>query len=686
MAQPADNPPAVHRMTRAEAARHASLVRWKKESAFGKPDPAAIAARVKQILAEKANKGKKKKAKGGKAKHTAKPKDARTPQEKRNQNRAAVAKQSGMEDLEGPLVRIGAGMSSDLEPEAYNKLIEKGLAQRAADGTTTLSPAGRKWKAAADKGDSEGAGAALADGKAAAANKQAKEKDKAEKGAAHDKAKAERQAAQQAKQQARIQKQQALAAQRQKTTAALRKAKQQKAAQPAKAPAPAKEKAPTPDEKQTEKRETAIQDMAKQGVSADSAHALLDFAGGGILDDKTAGALESAGLLERGDDGAHRLTSEGRAASSAINRGNTRAALDAMSRAKDKQKAKKAIDMDAIKAGARHSKTDQQHVQGMHDSSVALGAMCGAPEDDGDAEAAVKAMQDDPLYYAQHECGDVYSACNALSNLAMLIQSELYEQDEDDTDVSQLVDAARILVKFIASELDELEGASGDASDFVGREGTPVKAVDEVVWVEGDAVKALDGGRVGGLAIRFGSEDEPDLSHMRDYFTKSTSFWLDAWDKRPMLYHHALEENTADDPVIGVWTKATVTDEGVWLEGELSKSFKYQTAIKELIRRGALRISTDSAPHLVRRETKNGAHEVTRWPIICASLTPSAAEPRLSAVSLKAILAELGDVAIDDNPEAHAESGERSDETKAVDERARALLLELDLLSLEATT
>lgn len=204
----------------------------------------------------------------------------------------------------------------------------------------------------------------------------------------------------------------------------------------------------------------------------------------------------------------------------------------------------------------------------------------------------------------------------------------------------------------------------------------------------GGAVKALDGGRIGGLAIRFSSADEPDMSHMRDYFTKSTSYWLDAWERRPMLYHHGMEETTADDPVIGTWTKASITDEGVWLEGELSKAFKYQSAIKELVRRGALRISTDSAPHLVRRETKgDGVHEVTRWPIVAASLTVSAAEPRLSGVSFKAIMTELGLDAIEATQEATDDAErERQDTAKALDdERSRRLLMELDLLQLETS-
>lgn len=189
-------------LSRSEAA----ILAWKKRVRHPKAgalDP-KIAARVKQILAGKVKKGK------GKAKAPGK----NTPEQK-NKNRADVAKRTGMGDLEGALVRVGAGMAKgeDLEPEAHNKLIEKGLAKRHADGSVTLSPAGKKWKAAADKGDADGAQAALSDASAAGADSAAKEQEKTAKKAEREKTKAaklaERVAKQQKQQQAQKQKAQA---------------------------------------------------------------------------------------------------------------------------------------------------------------------------------------------------------------------------------------------------------------------------------------------------------------------------------------------------------------------------------------------------------------------------------------------------------------------------------------------
>jgi len=272
-----------------------------------------------------------------------------------------------------------------------------------------------------------------------------------------------------------------------------------------------------------------------------------------------------------------------------------------------------------------------------------------------------------------------------------LIQA-IYDSAEDICELAEALGAT------VVDEADEGEDA-GDMGESVGHEGAPVegKAAEdtseeqEVYGMVGDAVKALAGDEIGGYAVRFGSETEPDISHMRDYFTKDTQYWLSAWDKRPMLYHHAQDESTADAPVIGTWNKATVDDVGVFLSGQLDRAHKYHAAIKELVRRGVLRMSSDSAPHLVLRATKaGGVHEVRRWPILACSLTPVPAEPRLNPVELKAILAELGDVAIDDNPEAtDGPARESADEQKAAeDERLRrlhSLSIELDLLQLEAT-
>lgn len=194
--------------------------------------------------------------------------------------------------------------------------------------------------------------------------------------------------------------------------------------------------------------------------------------------------------------------------------------------------------------------------------------------------------------------------------------------------------------------------------------------------VEGGAIKSIgDGDTVGGYAVLFGSADTPDMSNYRDYFTKKTDFWIKRFGwPRPMTYHHGMDKDTRDDPIVGEWTKARVDDVGIWLEGQLDQAHKYHGAIKELVRRGFLKLSSDSAPQWVVRERQpNGTHEIKRWPLLTASPTVSPAEPRLSGISFKALLDELG-------MEEEQESATKATDT---DDRQRAILLEAALLELE---
>ena len=231
---------------------------------------------------------------------------------------------------------------------------------------------------------------------------------------------------------------------------------------------------------------------------------------------------------------------------------------------------------------------------------------------------------------------------------------------------------------------DEDESDDEEATEMGG---TVEMKADDIPHVFGGAIKSLDGDSIGGFAVLFGDADTTDATVQRDYFDAKTNFWLDKFGwPRPMTYHHGLDEDTADEPIVGTWTKAIVKPEGVWLEGQLDRAHRYHGAIKELVRRGFLKLSSDSAPQWVQRERQgNGANYVKRWPLISASPTVTPAEPRLSGLSFKSLLADLGLENIDDNQEANEPSDDRHDGAKIADERARRLLLELTLLSLEAT-
>jgi hypothetical protein len=152
----------------------------------------------------------------------------------------------------------------------------------------------------------------------------------------------------------------------------------------------------------------------------------------------------------------------------------------------------------------------------------------------------------------------------------------------------------------------------------------------------GGAVKALGGGKVGGYLVMFSGPDDPDLQG--DYFTKSTDFFVDDGDQRPILYRHGVH------PVIKSRklgrAKVTIDEIGVFVEGELELRDKYEKAIYSLAEKGKLGWSSGSMSHLVTKNPNGKSFEILSWPIGEASLTPTPVEGRTVALPLKEIVEE----------------------------------------------
>lgn len=330
-----------------------------------------------------------------------------------------------------------------------------------------------------------------------------------------------------------------------------------------------------------------------------------------------------------------------------------------------------------VKAGARHTQAEYAAIQAAHDTMVMLGATCEGAKEEGETKAISLEERTDAVRMAIHRVIDADYMRPADTPWAYVCN--VYD---DYAIVQQGLISWRVAYTLTGGVV---EIAPRDMWEMVEKEWEPV--------ADGLAVKFLDDGgvKVGGYAVRFGSPDEPDLSQERDFFTKSTDFWLDRWATRPMLYHHAQEGATADEPIIGAWLKASLDDVGVWLEGELDKAHKYFSAIQEMVKRGVLAQSSDSAPHLVKRKrAAKNTHEVTRWPILASSLTPTPAEPRLLPVeTIKSAYKALG-IDFPDEPDGLAEP----DATKSVAEGGTpqsasaelerdALMLKLRLMELQ---
>lgn len=118
---------------------------------------------------------------GGEKKPAAKPKkkpgqEGKTKQEIANENRAAMAQQTGIgSNLDGAMARLNAGMGGQADEGNADKLVEQGLAKKdPTTGRYSLSPEGKKYYAAAAKGDADAARSAIGDAKNRVAGEAAK--------------------------------------------------------------------------------------------------------------------------------------------------------------------------------------------------------------------------------------------------------------------------------------------------------------------------------------------------------------------------------------------------------------------------------------------------------------------------------------------------------------------------------
>lgn len=551
---------------------------------------------------------------------------------------------------------------------------------------------------------------------------------------------------------------------------------------------------PTDEQKAAEKQ--AKQDANRKtvatglGVSDDDTASLAALAAGGEPGDTTE--LEKRGLVERGGDGAPRLTTSGNALNTAMNRGDLGAAKRVASVAADRKKkadrtaadkakreeekarkqaekdrkagkipapapapveaasmtalatavqaaitdflakltAAKAISADradsleeagqlfvshlegmddelvadALKAGRRNSSRDLTTIQSIHDFAANLGADCGTASKTALKSLPVGMSYDQARQEIQKAISERYSPVEETLSNGQIVAHDYYcwvAELYDDTAIYEGPDhgdLCRIPYSFTTEGLILGEPVKVQrvtmyvpVEDYaVIKSATDFDRSDQrfAPLLNPYAVKALGDDRIGGYAVLFGDATKPDFAG--DYFTKSTEFWLEEFgDKRPMLYDHAVfDPATKSNPVVGTWDTFRVDDIGVWTEGQLKKAHKYKKAIEDLIAAGALGLSSGSAPNLVLKSRTQRANEITRWPILEVSLTPTPAEPRMTPVAaIKSYFADAGldlPAALHDAPESPdpTEGAEVQTDAQSVADRARRLNVELDLLTL----
>lgn len=182
------------------------------------------------------------------------------------------------------------------------------------------------------------------------------------------------------------------------------------------------------------------------------------------------------------------------------------------------------------------------------------------------------------------------------------------------------------------------------------------KAVD-LVYLGGE-VKALGNGKVGGYLVKFTQPGDYDLTG--DRFANSTDFGNATTS--PILYHHGM------DVKFGTRTLGTGEmkrdDVGVWIEAQLEMRDEYEKAVYEMASAGKLGWSSGTAGHLVERKPEGKGNVITKWPLgLDASLTPTPAEPRNTATSIKSLVTSTGAEAAEP-----AHGGSISQEQKSMSE------------------
>lgn len=331
----------------------------------------------------------------------------------------------------------------------------------------------------------------------------------------------------------------------------------------------------------------------------------------------------------------------------------------------------------SAKSGARHSASDQQHMNKAMAHMAAAGAQM--PMDQGKTarrlqarlKAFVRDYADAPNIkqlagYALQETFDIQAAAAVLNLLSQIAGSETMQQEPDD--VAEIGALIRGLLVFIQGEADEMVAAmqepDGSLPYEVAVDAGLIDGTDEDEMTKstpadflisfGDAVKAVSDNEIEGLLVRWGNPDEPDLSELRDYFTPQTYLGKHAGAGAEVTLNHGIPLKAglewAADQLIGEIKSTTVTQYGLLARAIIEADEQYKAVIMDMVKQGRLRWSSGALSHLVKRTPMpNGTHRIDQWIIGEGALTPTPAEPRLAPVqSIKTYAANYQSNSTDD--------------------------------------
>lgn len=161
-----------------------------------------------------------------------------------------------------------------------------------------------------------------------------------------------------------------------------------------------------------------------------------------------------------------------------------------------------------------------------------------------------------------------------------------------------------------------------------------------ILIIDGGTVKTSESGTVEGLGIVFGSENEPDSSKERDFFTKESFIRKKEQFVVPMYYNHGL------GPIKTEIGEATLTkEEAGWrVSGQIDTTDDIGKTVYDAIKEKPHGFSTGALQHLVKREAKsNGTNFLKQWVVGEISLTERPAERKAVVESIKSLDGEVID-------------------------------------------
>src|SRR5690349_3152844 len=106
-----------------------------------------------------------------------------------------------------------------------------------------------------------------------------------------------------------------------------------------------------------------------------------------------------------------------------------------------------------------------------------------------------------------------------------------------------------------------------------------------------------------------------------EFFSKNSDIKPDWFDRRPLVWHHNLDQTMKADPVLGTADDLEQEDDGWWTTVWLNRQHRYFDQITNLMSTGKMYGSSGTLPNFAKTDPKSG--EILVWPYIEQTLTPT---------------------------------------------------------------